>query len=100
MPPINWHSNWRCFLARREADVQGLPRLVECAEDKGIITGLRGVASWFPEGILHDAAFAGLDYLTLVFASCDPAEHNRMVAADGDQDTAFRYLQLCHEWEL
>ncbi len=88
------------LLAQPGEDPAGLARLVEYTEDIGMIAGVRGVASWLDEATLKDIAFAGLDYLTVPFASCDPAEHDLMVGAQGDQAAAMRAWELCHEWEL
>ena len=87
------------FLAQPGADMQGLVRLVECAGDIGMITGIRGVAAWFGKQLIHDTAMAGLDHLTLVFASCDPAEHDAMVRAE-DHRLVLEAFQHCHELEL
>jgi len=87
------------FLVRPGSDMARMARLVEAAEDIGMITGLRTVASWFTEEELRQVAFAGLDYLTVVMASRDAAEHDQMVGAP-DSDVALRAFELCHEWEL
>lgn len=88
------------FLARPDRDPKELVRLVEIAEDIGMIAGLRSVASWLSHDVLRDIAFAGLDYLALPFASCDPAEHNLMVGAEGDFGMVRAAWDLCREWEL
>lgn len=88
------------FLVQPERDPQELVRAVEIAEDLGMITGIRTVASWLSEDLLRQIAQAGLDHCTLVFASCDPAEHNTMVARDGDFGVLMAAIDACNDLEL
>jgi len=87
------------LLVRPELHKDDLPRLVEAAEDIGMIAGLRTVASWLPEEVLEAAANAGLDHLTLLYASAASAEHDALVGA-GDNDLVWRYFARCEELEL
>ena len=87
------------FLAQPGADMRGLVRLVECAEDIGMIAGIRALAGWLPGDIVRDTGMAGLDFLTLVLASCDPARHNAAVGAD-DHAALTRAIATCLDMEL
>ncbi|MCE5219437.1 hypothetical protein LLH03_20650 [bacterium] len=87
------------FLPTAQTPGEELVRLVECAEDLGMITGVRGLASWFGDEELTAASLAGLDYLTVVLASVDAEEHNRLVGAE-DYDSVLRALKLCRALEL
>ena len=48
------------LLAQPDQDPAGLVRLVECAQDIGMICGIRGIASRLGEVVIRDAAMAGL----------------------------------------
>ena len=87
------------FLAQPDLPPQGLVRLVECAEDIGMIAGIRAAASWLPEGVLRDAGMAGLDFLALVLASASTAEHD-LLAGPGDLATFTQAVEACHDMEL
>ena len=92
VPHVNFHAD-----ARRPAEE--LPRLVEVAEDLGMIAGLRVIARELPESVLEDALQAGLDYLMLPVASTDAAEHDTLLGP-GDHKAAFRIIRRCLESEL
>lgn len=87
------------LLAQLGADVRSLVRLVECAEDIGMLAGIRTVASWLSQDIIRDTAMAGLDFLTLVVASHDPDRHDAILGA-GDHEAMRRAAALCHDMEL
>jgi len=87
------------FIAQPGGDPSDLVRAVEVAEDIGMISGVRAVASWVSEDALRALAQAGLDYYTVVFASCDPAEHNTMVGAE-DHAAVMRAIEVCQDLEL
>jgi radical SAM protein with 4Fe4S-binding SPASM domain len=78
---------------------QGLVRLVECAEDLGLIAGIRALASWLPEGVLRDAGRAGLDFLRLVLVSAGDAEHD-LLTRPGDLAAFAQAVDACHDMEL
>ncbi len=87
------------ILVQSETDRETVTRIVESAEDLGMITGLRTLAHWLPADILDEAANAGLDHLTLVYISPIPQQHDGLTAA-GDHDLALRHFARCHEVEL
>ena len=87
------------FPADPSQDARGLVRLVEMAEDLGMIAGIRAAAGQLPEGVLRDAAMAGLDFLTLIAASCDAGEHDALLG-EGDHAAMQRGFEVCHEMEL
>lgn len=82
--------------AREAAEVV---RLVECAQDLGMIAGLRGLASWWSEEVLRAAAQAGLDYLTVVVAGAEAQAHDALTIA-GDLARVEAAWALCREQEL
>ncbi len=89
----------------READPGDLVRLVEAAEDIGMICGLRAAASWLSRGgapgaqVIEDCAMAGLDHLDLLFVCHDPAEHDETVG-EGDHAAFLAAVAQCHDLEL
>ena len=87
------------FVADPARDPAELVRLVECAGDMGMITGIRGLASWLPDEVLHAAALSGLDALAVLFASCDAALHDELVGAP-DHLATDAALKACREMEL
>jgi radical SAM protein with 4Fe4S-binding SPASM domain len=87
------------FLAQPERPPEELVRLVECAEDLGMITGLRAVAGRLPEGVLRDTGMAGLDFLKLVLLSADPAEHDGVLGA-WDHAAFVEAVAACRDMEL
>lgn len=88
------------LLARPDRDPAELVRVVEFTEDLGMIAGVRSVARWLPSGVLNELAAAGLDYLALVLASAEEAEHEGMVRAEGDWAWVQEAWDLCRELEL
>ncbi len=87
------------FLADPSRDQSEIVRLVEIAEDIGMIAGIRTVAKWLSTETLNDAANAGLDFLTLVYTSCDPDEHDSQLGA-GDHAAALAAFEFCRDVEL
>jgi len=86
-------------LAQPDLPPEGLVRLVECAEDLGMIAGIRTLAGWLPEAVLRDAGLAGLDFLELVLASAEAAEHDA-ATGPGDHAAFLRAVEACHDMEL
>lgn len=87
------------FLADPARPAADLVRLIEAAEDLGMIAGLRALASWLPPDLLRKAALAGLDHLDLVWVSGDSAVHNS-VTASGDWDAAVAAFTQARDLEL
>ncbi len=87
------------ILVRPDTVIQIVPRIVESAEDLGMITGLRTLAHWLPADVLDEAANAGLDHLTLVYISPIAGQHDELTAA-GDHDLTLGHFVRCHEVEL
>ena len=88
-----------CVQVDREADAPQLPRLVEVAEDMGMICGLRAVTSWLPADVIVECANAGLDHLDLLFVCHDAAEHDATAGA-GDHDALVAAVPMCRDLEL
>ena len=86
-------------IARPDAKPADLPIIIEAAEDIGMITGLRAVASRLAEDIVHEAAMAGLDHLDLLYISNDPDRHNA-IAGEHDHDNVLDRFEQCHDLEL
>lgn len=77
-----------------------LPRLIELAEDLGMITGVRARASDLPsDATLRDMALAGLDHLDLLWAGVDPELHADLFGAR-DLERAKSLIAQSHELEL
>ncbi|HEY3398462.1 MAG TPA: hypothetical protein VGM19_12475 [Armatimonadota bacterium] len=58
-----------------------LPTLVEAAGDIGMITGVRSLASWLTPEAIDLCVQAGLDHLSLLYVSADPAVHDELAGA-------------------
>ena len=66
-----------------ERDHSELGRLVEAAEDIGMICGVRAVTSWLLPETIEQCAMGGFDHLDLLFAGAEPHTHNA-IAGEGD----------------
>lgn len=87
------------FLVQPELAASDLPRLVEAAEDIGMLAGLRSLAGWLSPALIEQAALAGLDHLDLLYVSNSAAAHD-LLAGEGDFDQALAAFQQCHDLEL
>ncbi len=87
------------IVAQPGAEMRDLVRLVECAEDINMLAGIRAVAGWLSEDIVHDAAMAGLDFLTLVLASHEPGKHDAILGVE-DHAALTRAIAQCRDLEL
>jgi radical SAM protein with 4Fe4S-binding SPASM domain len=77
-----------------------LIRAVERAEDTGMIAGVRGRGSDLGQGtLLKDLALAGLDHVTVLYASASRDTHDALCGA-GDQSAAERVIAAAHEYEV
>jgi radical SAM protein with 4Fe4S-binding SPASM domain len=87
------------FLANPARPPAELVRLVEAAEDLGMIAGLRALASWLSPDVIREAALAGLDHLDVVWVAEDASTHEA-VTAPGDWEAAGAAFAQCHDLEL
>jgi len=87
-------------LAPHAPDAAHLIRIVERAEDLGMIAGVRGRASdlWDIE-LLTSLAQAGVDHIAFIYASNDPAVHDALCGA-GDHAAAVALLDWLEENQL
>lgn len=77
-----------------------LVRAVERAEDLGMIAGVRGRATDLSNhGLVEQLANAGLDHLTVPYASADPNVHDSYLGA-GDHKSATDLLKMAFEIEV
>jgi radical SAM protein with 4Fe4S-binding SPASM domain len=76
-----------------------IPRLIEAAEDIGLITGIRSLSTWLSVDTLDRAARSGLDHLDLLYAAEEAAAHDAL-AGDGDWRTTCEHFARAHELEL
>ncbi len=88
------------FDAQLDRSPQELVRLVQMAADTEMIAGVWATGGWLGgESILHDLAMAGVDHLTLLYASADADVHDG-IAGKGDHEAAEAAFAKCHEWEV
>lgn len=81
-------------------DADALVRVVERAEDLGMIAGVRGRASDLLAGsLLPDLWQAGLDHATVIYASDDPEIHDAL-CGDGDHEAALEVLDWLEKEQL
>lgn len=67
------------LFAPEHPTLEFLVRAVEHAEDLGMIVGVRGLAGdLLPESLLSDLAVAGIDHVTVPYASVDAAVHDAL----------------------
>ncbi len=92
-----------CFLVPEQPDanhMQYLIHAIERAEDVGLIAGVRARASDLEQGnVLYDMAMAGVDYVTLPYAS-DRAEIHDALCSAGDFAAAERVLHNLSNLEI
>ncbi len=82
------------------AQTAQLVRLVERAEDLGLVCGVRARASDLVAGrALDDLAAAGLDHLDVYWAGPDDRTHDALLG-DGDLARAREVVARCHSLEL
>lgn len=84
------------ILAPANPNAAHLVRAVERAEDTGMIAGVRARASDLQGDVLKDMAQAGLDYITLPFASTDATIHDALLGAG---DHALLEATIAHIYE-
>ena len=77
-----------------------LVRIVERAEDMGMITGVRGFASCLSRGsILSDIARAGIDHATVLYVSHEQPVHDA-VCGTTDHEQVRHIFSLLHDLEV
>jgi radical SAM protein with 4Fe4S-binding SPASM domain len=83
------------FLVPDNADMLHLVRAVERAEDLGMIAGIRARALYLQRsGSLADLANAGLDHVTIPYASAAPAIHDDLLGAGDHESTVAVFEEL------
>ncbi len=88
------------FLVSEHPDPAYLLRLVEYAEELGMIAGVRGRALDLWSGTLPaDLRQAGVDHLTLLYASPDPAVHDALCGI-GDHAAAVQLYTWLEEQSI
>ncbi|MCI0396390.1 MAG: hypothetical protein L0332_28045 [Chloroflexi bacterium] len=88
------------FLAPENANPTHLVRAVERAEDLGMIAGVRGRATDLSQGnLLRELALAGVDHVTVPYASAGPAVHDAFLGL-GDHAAAETLLVAIQENEV
>jgi radical SAM protein with 4Fe4S-binding SPASM domain len=89
-----------CILAPENPDASALIRAVERAEDLGLIAGVRARASEVQDStLLANLAMAGVDYVTLPFASATPEIHDALMR-QGDHAAALRVFEMVLNQEV
>lgn len=88
------------ILAPTNLDVSALLRAIERAEDIGMIAGVRGRGSDLqPVTLLRDMAMAGVDYITLPYASAQADIHDELYGI-GDYTTTNQVITALLEYEV
>jgi radical SAM protein with 4Fe4S-binding SPASM domain len=84
------------FLVPENPNAQHIVHAVERAEDLGLIAGVRGRATdLMQENLIQDVAMAGVDHITVLYASADADIHNALVG-EGDHalmDALYQTIQ-------
>lgn len=88
------------FLVPDNPKTLHLLRAVERAEDLGMIAGIRARASDLQRaGLLTDLANAGVDHVTIPYASATPAIHDALIGA-GDHEMTIAVFEELIELEV
>jgi radical SAM protein with 4Fe4S-binding SPASM domain len=81
-------------------DPAHLVRIIERAEDTGMIAGVRVRGTDLMQGtLLNDLALAGVDHVSVLYASAEPDVHNAL-CGEGDHVLAERAFQRVYELEV
>ena len=88
------------FSAEPGSDTEFAVRNVERAEDLGMISGVRGMASWFvlPE-LFNRLALAGIDYIIVPSISANPLTQDSFLG-ESNTNRLNECFQLCKKWEV
>ncbi len=88
------------FLVPENPQAAYLVRAVERAEDLGLIAGVRGRATDLSQGeLLYDLAMAGVDHVTVVYASADTAVHDALLG-QGDHALIEPVIRAIQQYEV
>jgi radical SAM protein with 4Fe4S-binding SPASM domain len=88
------------FAALRDSSAEDAVKNIERAEDTGMISGLRTVASWLQgPDLLQRIAMAGVDYMTVPILSPHAEKHDSFLGP-GDFSRALQILLECKKWEV
>jgi len=88
------------LVAGREPDVAALVRLVERAEDLGLIAGVRGRGTDLMQGsLIDDLATAGADHVDILYLAAEARVHDALAGRD-DHDNAVRAMARVAEKEV
>jgi radical SAM protein with 4Fe4S-binding SPASM domain len=88
------------ILVPENPDTAHLVRAVERAEDLGMICGISGRASDLgQDSLLEDVAKAGVDHVTVFFASAEPDIHDSLFGA-GDHRSAQQIFERTQKLEV
>jgi radical SAM protein with 4Fe4S-binding SPASM domain len=88
------------FAATEASSANDALRNIERAEDIGMISGLRGPASWLQTpGLLEQSAQAGVDYVTVPALAPQLDEHDAILG-QGDFQKAMDCFGDCRKWEV
>jgi radical SAM protein with 4Fe4S-binding SPASM domain len=88
------------LIAGDEPNAAALIRVVERAEDLGLIAGVRARGSELVQGTLvKDLARAGVDHVDVLYLSAQPQIHDALAGA-GDHQQAVRVLAEVHQNEV
>lgn len=88
------------FSAKKDSDTEDAVRNIERAEDLGMIAGIRGIGTWLErEGLMEQAALAGVDYVTVPVVSMESKVHDSHFG-EGDFTRALQVFEDCRRWEI
>lgn len=81
-------------------DTDALLQAIERAEDIGMIAGVRGRGGdLHPATLIRDLALAGVDYITVLYASAQADIHDALCGA-GDHAAATRVIATTQQYEV
>ena len=88
------------FLVSENPNTADLIRVVERAEDLGLIAGVRGRATELAQGnLIRDLAMAGVDHVTVVYAASNAAVHDALLGA-GDHALVGEFIWTIQDNEV
>lgn len=88
------------FLVPENPNTDYLVRAVERAEDLGLIAGVRGRATDLSQdNLLRELALAGVDHVTVIYGSADPAVHDALLGG-GDHMLVREFIRNIQDNEV